>query len=178
MAPQFSTANHKWQAMLNLSTISIACKMSDAKSEGEALGRRLAGRNKAEFARAHKIPGGPSMLSQNISGNRPISLEAGIAYAKALGCTLAEISPRLAAMVASASDIKLGEVPAPSPPLETALQVLADACSHAPMTVRLNVLELLDLLVKNPAANAEDQIPIIARKLSGERTQLTGTDGP
>lgn len=55
--------------------------------------------NKAQFAKEHGIPGGPSMLSQHQSGHRPIGLEAGLAYAKGLGITLAEISPRLAKMV-------------------------------------------------------------------------------
>lgn len=56
--------------------------------------------NKAQFAKAHNIPGGPSMLSQHQSGHRPIGLEAGLIYAKALGVTLEQISPRLAKMVA------------------------------------------------------------------------------
>lgn len=55
--------------------------------------------NKAQFAKENGIPGGPSMLSQHQSGHRPIGLEAGLAYAKGLGVTLAEISPRLAKMV-------------------------------------------------------------------------------
>lgn len=55
--------------------------------------------NKAKFAKEHGIPGGASMLSQQQSGHRPIGLEAGLAYAKGLGVTLAEISPRLAKMV-------------------------------------------------------------------------------
>lgn len=49
----------------------------------------------AEFARAHDVPGGPSLLSQHILNRRPINLEAAKAYAKGFGCSIAEISPRL-----------------------------------------------------------------------------------
>lgn len=52
---------------------------------------------KAEFARTYKIPGGASMVSQHLSGNRPISMDAAIAYARGFGCSIADISPRLAA---------------------------------------------------------------------------------
>lgn len=56
-------------------------------------------KSKAEFAEKAGIPGGSSMVSQHQSGNRPISLEAGIAYAKGLKVSLFEISPRLVKMV-------------------------------------------------------------------------------
>ncbi len=42
-------------------------------------------------------------MSQHASGNRPIGLQAAIAYAKGFGVTLAEISPRLALEVAEGS---------------------------------------------------------------------------
>lgn len=105
-------------------SISIA-NMNEWTPENEAanLKRLLAGvGNKAQFAKNHKIPGGASMLSQQQSGHRPIGLEAGLIYAKALGVTLAEISPRLAKMVedvpmlTNASNILLSEV---GIPLET-----------------------------------------------------------
>lgn len=56
-------------------------------------------KNKAEFARQHKVPGGPSMLSQHLSGNRPISGMAAVAYARGLKVPLDRISPRFAALV-------------------------------------------------------------------------------
>lgn len=59
--------------------------------------------NKAEFARDKKLPGGASMLSQHLSGNRPISLEAAVIYAQAFNCSLEEISPRIAMQVATAA---------------------------------------------------------------------------
>lgn len=60
--------------------------------------------NKAEFARQFKVPGGASMLSQHLSGHRPISGEAAVAYAKGLGVPLSQISPRFAELVDSATD--------------------------------------------------------------------------
>nr|DAO72422.1 MAG TPA: Repressor protein CI [Caudoviricetes sp.] len=67
--------------------------------EAAKLARRFRGRSKAAFAREFAVPGGPSMISQHISGHRPISLEAAAAYARGFGVPLEEISPRLAAQV-------------------------------------------------------------------------------
>ncbi len=50
----------------------------------------------AEFARANALPGGPSMVTQHLKEHRPINLAAAKAYARGFGCSLAEISPRLA----------------------------------------------------------------------------------
>lgn len=73
------------------------------EQEAQHLRRRFeAVRNKAAFARQHGIPGGPSMQSQHLSGHRPMSLDAAVAYAKGFGVPLREISPRLANGVAAA----------------------------------------------------------------------------
>lgn len=61
--------------------------------------------NKAEFARKHNVPGGASMLSQHLSGHRPMSLAAATAYAAGFGVSLEEISPRLAKEVAAATSV-------------------------------------------------------------------------
>lgn len=53
------------------------------------------GIGKAEFARQHGLKGGDSMISQHISGNRPIGIVAAMRYAKAFGCTAAEINPNI-----------------------------------------------------------------------------------
>lgn len=66
-------------------------------------------KNKAEFAHKAGIPGGPSMVSQHQSGVRPISLEAGIAYAKGLKLSLFEISPRLVEIVSDLPPLLPGE---------------------------------------------------------------------
>jgi len=65
------------------------------------------GTGQAEFARTHKIPGGASMVSQHIKARRPMTLEAATIYAKAFGCSLMEISPRLAKEVAAASKVQV-----------------------------------------------------------------------
>lgn len=57
----------------------------------------------AEFARIHKVPGGASLLSQHILNRRPINLGAATAYANGFGCSIGDISPRLAKEVAQAS---------------------------------------------------------------------------
>lgn len=98
---KFSTANNKHQAKLNHSIDSIA-NMNEWTPEEEAanLKRLLSSvKNKAQFAKEFGVPGGASMLSQHQSGHRPIGLEAGKAYARGLGVSLAEISPRLALLV-------------------------------------------------------------------------------
>lgn len=45
------------------------------------------------------------MLSQHIKGRRPINLEAARIYAIGFGCTLEEISPRLAREVQKAANL-------------------------------------------------------------------------
>jgi hypothetical protein len=72
------------------------------EEEAAALERRFANVNQAEFARTHRVPGGPSMVTQHIKANRPIGLEAALAYAKGFKCGLSDISPRLAAEIAAA----------------------------------------------------------------------------
>lgn len=57
------------------------------------------GMSQLRFAKEFKFPGGPSMISQNISGTRPISLAQAKAYMLGFGCTLEEISQTLAAKV-------------------------------------------------------------------------------
>lgn len=75
-------------------------------------------RNRAEFARQHAIPGGPAMIHQHTSGKRPIGLEAAMAYSRAFGCKLEEISPRLAAKAVEAAGL-VGRVPERKIPAET-----------------------------------------------------------
>ena len=57
--------------------------------------------NWAKFARDFAVPGGASMIYQHATGRRAISLKAGLAYAKGLGCALEAISPRLASLAQS-----------------------------------------------------------------------------
>lgn len=73
------------------------------EQEAENLRKRFEGVNRAAFAREHGLSGGQAMIYQHINGLRRISLDAARVYANAFECDLAEISPRLAAEVASAA---------------------------------------------------------------------------
>ena len=55
--------------------------------------------NRKEFAKLHKLKGGDAMIYQHITGRRPISLQAAVAYAEAFHVPLATISPRLAELL-------------------------------------------------------------------------------
>ena len=60
-------------------------------------------KNRAQFARDYNIPGGAAGIYQHITGHRPISLDAAIAYADGLKVSLQEVSPRWAELVVRAS---------------------------------------------------------------------------
>lgn len=76
--------------------------MVKTQEDCERLRALVGARRRADFAAAIELPGGPSMLSQHMSGNRPISLDAGVRYARGLNVPLDAISPRLAAEVRAA----------------------------------------------------------------------------
>lgn len=78
-------------------------KIWTTEEEAAELRNRFVGVNRAAFAREHGIKGGQAMIYQHINGLRPVSLEAATIYAQAFGCTLADISPRLAKEVQAAS---------------------------------------------------------------------------
>ncbi|GKS91192.1 S24 family peptidase [Acidovorax sp. SUPP2539] len=80
------------------------------EQEGALLASLLKDRNKAQFARDNKVPGGASMLSQHLSGHRPIGLKAAAAYAQGLGVPVEAFSPRLALQIRAT-----GPTPPPSP---------------------------------------------------------------
>lgn len=88
-------------------------KIWSPAEEAKRLAARFEGLNKAKFARTHNVPGGPSMLNQQITGHRPLNLAAATAYANGFGVPLAEISPRLAKEV---QDAMAGNPAAPSTP--------------------------------------------------------------
>ncbi len=100
--------------------------MTQAQREGANLAAKFkklkeeTGVTKAEFARRYKVPGGPSMISQHISGHRPIGLEHASAYMLGFGCSIEEISPSLAVKLpASVPTPSSGSavVPAPVEPI-------------------------------------------------------------
>lgn len=71
-------------------------KIWTTTEEADKLKARFVGINRAEFARMYGLNGGQNMVYQHITGRRPISMEAALVYARGFGCSLADISPRLA----------------------------------------------------------------------------------
>lgn len=80
-------------------------KIWTKEEEAEKLAARFDGVNRAKFAREHNVGGGGPMIYQHMTGRRPMNLEAAIAYANGFKCSLAEISPRLAAEAAAANAV-------------------------------------------------------------------------
>ena len=124
--------------------------------EAERLRARFADINKAAFARDNKVPGGASMISQHISGHRPMSLAAATAYAIGFGVPLSEISPRLAAEVDAASLTQEQSNVAPasstSSPvsLAQALEVVARSLNDLPDAQRDLAAQHLQTLARAP----------------------------
>ncbi len=81
--------------------------------------------NWAKFARDFAVPGGASMIYQHATGRRTISLNAGLAYAKGLGCALEAISPRLALLAQSVRN-STEEIPLQSRTLSPQDHILLD----------------------------------------------------
>lgn len=103
------------QATLHDGRLSVAKMRQDAESD--SLKRLFSSvTNRAAFARQHKLRSDPSLIGQHMSGHRPISLEAGIEYAKAFGVSLEEISQRLAALVRQATAVMSAPPDGPSAP--------------------------------------------------------------
>lgn len=105
------------------------------EQEGARLKELLGSRSKAQFAKDAKIPGGASMLSQHLSGHRPISLSAATAYALGLGVRVEDFSPRLAKAIADATRTTAALTPSPSPGAPVIhVPLLANAGSMGPGT--------------------------------------------
>ncbi|AOI76079.1 hypothetical protein [Burkholderia sp. NRF60-BP8] len=79
-------------------------KMWTKHEEAEALAARFEGVDRAKFARDHDFPGGQAMIYQHITGRRPMNLTHARIYAQGFGCSLEEISPRLAQETQEAAD--------------------------------------------------------------------------
>lgn len=94
--------------MLNNEVCSIAVMPDDQSIQQEAEALAILFRdvpNKAAFAREFKVPGGPSMISQHLSGHRPMNIAAATAYARGFGVPISRISKRLATLVQGAQDV-------------------------------------------------------------------------
>lgn len=115
----------------------------------------MSGRNQAAFAREHQVPGGASMVTQHITGHRPVSVDAAMAYAKGFGVSLADVSPTAAARVAEAAAL-LAPTPTPTPApaaapdLAAALPVVLSALAGLPPARAASVRAQLELLMRHP----------------------------
>ena len=67
--------------------------------EAENLKALFKGINRKEFAKTHKLKGGDALIYQHLTGRRPVSLNAAVAYAAAFNVPLAAISPSLAGLL-------------------------------------------------------------------------------
>lgn len=76
---------------------------STYEQEGKMLEELLGSLNRTAFAKEFSVPGGGSMISQHVSGHRPISLKAAAAYARGLNVPVSRFSPRLAAEIEAAA---------------------------------------------------------------------------
>ena len=140
-----------------------------ADEEARRLAERFATVRQAAFAREFKVPGGPSMITQHIKGNRPISWEAAIAYATGFKCSLDEISPRLAAVTRMATQyLKPDAQTEPhaglsAPPhLGAALASLATLLSGADPATRDLAAGMLANLARNPENHARVAMGMLA----------------
>lgn len=100
--------------MLNASIVSIA--NMQALTDADRL-RQFVDKleePQSTFAKREGIPGGASMVSQHLSGHRPISLEAAIAYARGFQCRVEDISPTAAALIREGAAL-LDATAAPQP---------------------------------------------------------------
>ncbi len=153
------------------------------EEEAERLGKRFAylkqatGMGQAKFARDYSVPGGPSIVNQHIKGHRPISMAAAISYAKGFGCPLAEISPRIALEVESASGINAGAgtpaVEQPNslavitpPDLRQTLERLAYFVGECPPDKREIVGSMLGMIAKYPhdTSTLDTLIPLMSKQ--------------
>ncbi|WNV05817.1 hypothetical protein RP726_05210 [Candidatus Methylospira mobilis] len=102
--------------------------LTDQEEEADALKKRFDTLKKekkmgrAAFAKKFSVPGGDAMIYQHINGIRPMNMDAALAYIKGFGCTLEDLSPRLArearkAASASTQDAHSDKITDPNPSL-------------------------------------------------------------
>ncbi|UDG74245.1 S24 family peptidase [Achromobacter sp. 77] len=149
------------------------------EEEASALRARFDGVNRAAFARDHQVKGGQAMIYQHITGRRPLNLEAAMAYAEGFGCSLADISPRLAAEAQKAAALASESVPPePVPAAPWPFRTIPEDQLRALPESQLNALEgAIALAIAQmklgiqvsppPAAPANNVIPMGAHKPGG-----------
>jgi len=130
--------------------------------EIDSINRLFEGVNKSKFAEQHKVPGGKSMINQHIHGHRPISLEAAMCYAKAFGCTLSDVSPRIGRLVNEAAALQKNEVNSKETaawPFEKLPQSLWE---KTPERVKLKVEVYAEILISEALSATQERAVKIA----------------
>lgn len=175
-----SNAKRINQATLSTCVVSIANTMGENETDGKRLKALLdrhkqrTGQGHAAFVRSAKVPGGPSMVSQHISGHRPISIDAAVAYARGLGVSINDISPNVADQIRQAA-VLAGEAPAPQEAmsLADALEVLGQALAHQmPDDVREDVADALAKLARRKGTARDQQQVLDLLKASETKQQF------
>lgn len=106
------------------------------------------------------------MLYQHATARRPISLAAAIAYAKAFGCAVSEISPRLALQLEQAANPSAQDQSGP----------IAKGASLAAGTVSIDVLDVAASMgMGEPRAETENVIHRLSIGLDWVRDNIRGT---
>ncbi|WP_374257657.1 hypothetical protein [Aquabacterium sp.] len=106
------------------------------QEEGQLLSALLGNRSRQAFADEFGVPGGASMISQNTSGHRRISLNGALAYSKGLGVPISAFSPRIAAQLQKANMLPPAESPTEPASENTALisgLAVGTTFKHAPV---------------------------------------------
>lgn len=119
---------------------------------------KLKGVSQAQFARDNDVPGGANFLNQHIKGRRQIGMDSALVYARGLGCTLEDISPRLASQV---SGVKVDNLPVFEPQkrsnFATALAALFDTIPANDDELRASVFSDLTAAISDAKRSAAKQ---------------------
>lgn len=165
-------------------------KIWTIEEEAAALRARFDGVNRAAFARDHHVKGGQAMIYQHITGRRPINIEAAMAYAEGFGCSLAEISPRLAMEAHKAASLTAAPTlptptqnttwPFPSIPEADVRALPASQLSALEGAIALAIAQLKLGINVSPQASAalpSNVVPLRAHKPGG-LVELDHADDP
>ncbi|MBP9803290.1 MAG: hypothetical protein KBE22_00095 [Candidatus Accumulibacter sp.] len=146
------------------------------EEEAKRLATRFEGVNQAKFARDHKLKGGQAMIYNHINALSPISRSAALIYAKAFGCSLEEISPRLAAELAaeSAAAIEVADASAPdqqAPQQEEQITITEAAEPDDPPPVNGGLYAVENRTTARPPLTDNEQDVLDGYRVAGEETQ-------
>lgn len=152
--------------------------MTYADNEGAKLKAKFdllktqTGMSKAEFARTYGVPGGASVISQNISGHRPISLKGAAAYMRGFDCGMSDISPTLAAQLPKGESAPTGALVQDAwrePSFEDAVRVIALRLTEADDATRRRAVNVLVDIAEEPKDHERIAKAVLAVIDTGKR---------